>query len=263
MSAHSMIATARAMVAGDKGLLAMDESNGTCNQRFANVGIPQTVEMRRVYRELLLTAPGLGACISGVILYDETIRQRAADGTPLVQVALDAELLIGIKVDTGAKAFAAHPGEKVTEGLDGLRERLQAYFTMGARFAKWRAVIAVNNTHLPTAACIESNAHALARYAALCQQAGLVPIIEPEVLMSGTHTSDRCQDVTEAVLRSVFRQLTLQGVVLEAMILKPNMVIAGLACTTQNTAAEVVDSTVQCLLRTVRAASLVHWPAAG
>ena len=254
MNAHSLVETARAMVAGDKGLLAMDESNGTCNQRFASVGIPQTVEMRRDYRELLLTAPGLGACISGVILYDETIRQQTADGTPFVQVAREAGLLVGIKVDTGAKEFAAHPGEKVTEGLDGLRERLQAYFTMGARFAKWRAVIAVNDTHLPTEACIESNAHALARYAALCQEAGLVPIIEPEVLMEGMHTQGRCQDVTEAVLRSVFRQLTLQGVVLEAMILKPNMVIAGLACTTQNTAAEVADATLQCLLRTVPAA---------
>ena len=254
MNAHSLVETARAMVAGDKGLLAMDESNGTCNQRFASVGIPQTVEMRRAYRELLLTAPGLGACISGVILYDETIRQQTADGTRFVQVARDAGLLVGIKVDTGAKEFAAHPGEKVTEGLDGLRERLQAYFTMGARFAKWRAVIAVNDRHLPTEACIESNAHALALYAALCQEAGLVPIIEPEVLMAGTHTQDRCQDVTEAVLRSVFRQLTLQGVVLEAMILKPNMVIAALACTTQNTAAEVANATLQCLLRAVPAA---------
>ncbi|MEO8808375.1 MAG: class I fructose-bisphosphate aldolase [Burkholderiaceae bacterium] len=254
MNACSLIETARAMVAGDKGLLAMDESNGTCNQRFASIGIPQTVEMRRAYRELLLTAPGLGGCISGVILYDETIRQQTADGTPFVQVARDAGLLAGIKVDIGAKEFAAHPGEKVTEGLDGLRERLQAYFTMGARFAKWRAVIAVNDTHLPTKACIDSNAHALARYAALCQEAGLVPIVEPEVLMEGTHTRDRCQDVTEAVLRSVFRQLTLHGVVLEAMILKPNMVIAGLACTTQNTAAEVADATVQCLLRAVPAA---------
>ena len=254
MNAHSLVETARAFVAGDKGLLAMDESNGTCNQRFASVGIPQTVEMRRDYRELLLTAPGLGACISGVILYDDTIRQQTADGTPFVQVARDAGLLVGIKVDTGAKEFAAHPGEKVTEGLDGLRERLQGYFTMGARFAKWRGVFTVNDARLPSAACISANAHALARYAALCQEAGLVPIIEPEVLMDGTHTLARCPHVTEAVLRNVLEQLVAQGVMLEAMILKPNMVIAGLACTTQNTAAEVADATLQCLLRVVPAA---------
>jgi fructose-bisphosphate aldolase class I len=254
MNVRALIETAQAIVANGKGLLAMDESNGTCNQRFASAGILQTLEMRRAYRELLLTAPGLCACISGVILYDETIRQAGADVTPFVQVARDAGLLVGIKVDTGAKDFAAHPGEKVTEGLDGLRERLQAYFEMGARFAKWRGVIAVEGERLPTAACIEVNAHALARYAALCQEAGLVPIIEPEVLMDGAHTQGRCQEVTEAVLHSVFGQLTLQGVMLEAMILKPNMVIAGLACTAQNTAAEAADATLQCLLRVVPAA---------
>ena len=254
MNTHSLIETAKMLLAGSKGLLAMDESNGTCNQRFADAGIPQTEEMRRAYRELLLTAPGLGDCISGVILYDETIRQTMVDGTPFVQVALDAGLLVGIKVDAGAKELAAHPGEKVTEGLDGLRQRLQTYYEMGARFAKWRGVIAVDEAHLPTEACIESNAHALARYAALCQEAGLVPIIEPEVLMTGTHTQARCQDVTEALLRCVFRQLTVQGVALEAIILKPNMVVAGLDCPTQNTAAEVADATVQSLLRVVPAA---------
>ncbi len=163
MNTHALIETAKTLVADDKGLLTMDESNGTCNQRFADAGIPQTAELRRDYRELLLTAPGLGDCISGVILYDETARQGLADGTPFVRVALDAGLLVGIKVDAGTKALAAHPGEKVTEGLDGLRERLQAYVEMGARFAKWRGVIAVNDMHLPTAACIEGNAHALAR----------------------------------------------------------------------------------------------------
>jgi fructose-bisphosphate aldolase class I len=254
MNLQALIDTAQAMVAGGKGLLAMDESNGTCNQRFASAGIPQTVEMRRAYRELLLTTPGLGACISGVILYDETIRQAKADGTPFVQVARDAGLLVGIKVDTGAKALASYPGEKVTEGLDGLRERLHAYFEMGARFAKWRGVIAVDGERLPTATCTSANAHALARYAALCQEAGLVPIIEPEVLMDGTHTLARCQDVTEAVLRSVFEQLVLQGVVLEALILKPNMVIAGLAAAPQNTTDEVADATLQCLRRVVPAA---------
>jgi len=254
MSLQALSETAQAMVARGKGLLAMDESNGTCNRRFASVGIAQTVEMRRAWRELLLTAPELGDCVSGVILYDETIRQAKADGTPFVQVARDAGLLVGIKVDTGAKALAAHPGETVTEGLDGLRERLQAYVAMGARFAKWRGVIAVEGDHLPSAACLAANAHALARYAVLCQESGLVPIIEPEVLMDGTHAQARCQVVTEAVLRAVFDQLVLQGVVLEAMILKPNMVIAGLSCAVQNTVDDVADATLQCLRRVVPAA---------
>lgn len=254
MNAQVLIEAAQTMVASGKGLLAMDESIGTCNQRFAKASIPQTVEMRRAYRELLLTAPDLGACISGVILADETIRQAKADSTPFVRVAGDAGLLVGIKVDLGAKDLAAHPREKVTEGLDGLRERLQAYSAMGACFAKWRGVMAVDNAQLPTVACIEANAHALARYAALCQEVGLVPMIEPEVLMDGTHTQTRCQHVTEAVLRSVFKHLALQGVVLEAMILKPNMVIAGLACTTQNAVVEVADATLQCLRRAVPAA---------
>ena len=254
MNTRALIETAQALVAGGKGLLAMDESNGTCNRRFASAGIAQTVAMRRAWRELLLTAPALGESISGVILYDETLRQHKADGTPFVQVAGDAGLLIGIKVDTGAKDLAAHPGEKVTEGLDGLRERLQAYFALGACFAKWRGVIAVDEARLPTASCIEINAHALARYAALCQEAGLVPIIEPEVLMDGQHTQARCQQVTEAVLRSVFEQLTRQGVVLEAMLLKPNMVLAGLDFPAQQTAAEVAQATLQCLRRAVPAA---------
>jgi fructose-bisphosphate aldolase, class I len=256
MNAHmkSLIDTAQAMVAGGKGLLAMDESVGTCNKRFASAGIPQTIEMRRAYRELLLSAPGLANCISGVILYDETIHQTRADGMPFVKVALDTGMLVGIKVDSGAKSLAAHPGEKVTEGLDRLHERLQAYAQMGAHFAKWRAVIAVDELNLPSLACIEANAHALARYAALCQEAGLVPIVEPEVLMDGTHSQKRCQQVTEAVLHSVFEQLYRQNVVLEAMILKPNMVLAGLACAIQNTAAEVAEATVQSLLRVVPAA---------
>jgi fructose-bisphosphate aldolase, class I len=254
MNTQALIATAHAMLARGKGLLAMDESNATCNQRFAAVGIAQTTEMRRAYRELLLTAPGLSEHISGVILYDETIHQASAHGRPFAQVARDANLLVGIKVDTGAKDLACHPGEKVTEGLDGLRERLQSYFNHGARFAKWRGVMALHGALLPTTSCIQANAHALARCAALCQEAGLVPLIEPEVLMDGAHTQARCQEVTEAVLRSVFEQLPQQGVVLEAVVLKPNMVTAGLACTTQNTALEVADATLQCLLRTVPAA---------
>ena len=250
-----MKATVAALMADAKGLLAMDESNGTCNQRFASAGIAQTAAMRRAYRELLLSTPNLSECIGGVILYDETIRQAAADGRPFAQLARDAGLLVGIKVDTGAKDLAAHPGEKITEGLDGLRERLQAYAGMGASFAKWRGVFAVGEAgHHPSPACIAANAHALARYAALCQEAGLVPIIEPEVLMDGSHTQARCQQVSEAVLRSVFEQLARQGVVLEAMLLKPNMVIAGLACATQNTANEVAIATLQSLRRVVPAA---------
>jgi fructose-bisphosphate aldolase, class I len=258
MNTQALIATAHGLLADGKGLLAMDESNATCNQRFAAVGIAQTPEMRRAYRELLLTTPGLGEYISGVILFDETIHQATAHGTPFVKTASDAGILVGIKADTGAKDFAGHPGEKVTEGLDGLRERLQSYFDQGARFAKWRGVIRIEDTRLstrvPTQACIQANAHALARYAALCQEAGLVPIIEPEILMEGAHTQARCQQVTEALLRSVFEQLAQQDVLLEAVILKPNMVIAGLACTLQNTPIEVADATLQCLLRTVPAA---------
>jgi len=229
MNTEHLIATAKALVADHKGLLAMDESNPTCNKRFAKLNIPQTVEARRVYRELIITTPSLGESISGVILFDETMRQKGTDGTPFLKVLADAGIIPGIKVDTGAKDLAAHPGEKITEGLDGLRDRLKEYFQMGARFAKWRAVIAIGET-IPTRSCIEVNAHALARYAALCQEAGLVPIVEPEVLMDGDHTLERCRAVTEEVLRNVFIQLNSQRVLLEGMILKPNMVLPGLTC---------------------------------
>ena len=233
-----IISTARALVAGDKGLLAMDESNPTCNKRFAKLNIPQTVEARRAYRELIVTTPGLGECISGVILYDETIRQQKNDGTTFLKVLTDAGIVPGIKVDTGAKDLAAHPGEKITEGLDGLRGRLAEYFQMGARFAKWRAVIAIGDD-LPSRSGLEANAHALARYATLCQEAGLVPIVEPEVLMDGAHTLERCRKVTEEVLRNVFIQLNCQRVLLEGMILKPNMVLPGLTCPPQQEIKEV------------------------
>ena len=206
MNAQELIDTARTLVADDKGLLAMDESNPTCNKRFAKLGIPQTEEARRAYRELIVTTPGLGECISGAILYDETIRQKKKDGTPFIKVITDAGIIPGIKVDTGAKDMAGHPGEKITEGLDGLRDRLAEYSQMGARFAKWRAVIAMGDG-IPSRGCIEANAQALARYAALCQEAGLVPIVEPEVLMDGEHTLERCCEVTEEVLRTVFNQL--------------------------------------------------------
>ena len=278
MNLQTLTDTAKALVADDKGLLAMDESNPTCNKRFAKLGIPQTVEARREYREMIVTTPGLGESISGAILYDETIRQQKKDGTPFLKVLTDAGIIPGIKVDTGAKDMAAHPGEKITEGLDGLRDRLKEYVQMGARFAKWRAVIAVGDG-IPSRGCIEANAHALARYAALCQEAGLVPVVEPEVLMDGAHTLGRCREVTEEVLRTVFNQLYTQRVTLEGMILKPNMVLPGLTCPLQEEVSEVAvgeqqyqvrltdrqqdegeavdevaDATVRCLLRTVPAA---------
>jgi fructose-bisphosphate aldolase class I len=253
MSSQELIATAGAMVAEDKGLLAIDESTPTCNKRFEKVGIPQTEEARRSYREMILTTLGLGEFISGIILYDETIRQSRKDGTPFVKVITDAGIIPGIKVDTGVKDMAGHLGEKITEGLDGLRDRLAEYSQMGARFAKWRAVITIADG-IPSRGCIEANAQALARYAALCQEAGLVPIVEPEVLMDGEHTLKRCSEVTEEVLRTVFKELYTQKVTLEGMILKPNMVLPGLACPTQETVDEVADATVRCLLRAVPAA---------
>jgi fructose-bisphosphate aldolase class I len=231
----------------------MDESTPTCDKRFAKLGIPLTVEARRSYRELIVTTPGLGESISGAILFDETIRQKKKDGTPFVKVLIDAGIIPGIKVDEGAKDLAGHPGEKVTEGLDGLRDRLAEYSKMGARFAKWRAVIAVSGV-IPSRGAIEANAQALARYAALCQEGGLVPIVEPEVLMDGDHSLERCREVSEEVLHTVFEQLYRQRVVLEGMILKPNMVVPGLTCPQQETADEVADATVGCLLRAVPAA---------
>jgi fructose-bisphosphate aldolase class I len=238
MNTQLLIDTAKKMVADDKGLLAMDESDPTCNKRFAKLNIPQTVEARRAYRELIVTTPGLGESISGAILYDETIRQKRTDGTPFLKILAEAGIIPGIKVDTGAHDLAAHPGEKITEGLDGLRERLKEYCGLGARFAKWRAVIAIGDG-IPSRSCIEANAHALARYAALCQEAGLVPIVEPEVLMDGGHTLERCRAVTEEVLRNVFIQLNCQGVLLEGMILKPNMVLPGLSCPAHKEVEEV------------------------
>jgi fructose-bisphosphate aldolase class I len=231
----------------------MDESNPTINKRFARLGIPQTEEARRAYRELIVTTPALSESISGAILYDETIRQQMRDGTPFIKGISEAGIILGIKVDTGATDMAAHPGEKVTEGLDGLRDRLTEYSQMGARFAKWRAVIAIGDS-IPSRACIEANAQALTRYAALCQEAGLVPIVEPEVLMDGEHTLERCAEVTEEVLRTVFDHLYTQRVMPEAVILKPNMVLPGLTCPKQETLEEVADATVRCLLRAVPAA---------
>ena len=253
MNAPEFIDTAGKMVADGKGLLAIDESTSTCNKRFAKWGIPQTAETRRKYRELIVSTPGLGESISGAILYDETIRQQKNDGTPFAKALIGVGIIPGIKVDTGAKEMAAYPGEKITEGLDGLRARLAEYFQMGARFAKWRAVFAIGDG-IPSQGCIEANAHALGRYAALCQEAGLVPVIEPEVLMDGAHTLRTCGEVTEEVLRAVFIQMHSQRVKLEGLILKPNMVLPGSTCPKQETVDEVADATVRCLLRTVPAA---------
>ncbi len=253
MSLQKLVEAAKELVAGDKGLLAMDESNATCNERFAKLDIPQTEEARRAYRELIVTTPGLRDCVNGVILYDETMRQKKSDGTPFMKALLDLGIIPGIKVDTGAKDLAGHPGERVTEGLDGLRERLAYYSKLGARFAKWRAVIVLENG-IPSRSCLEVNAQALARYAALCQEAGLVPIVEAEVLMDGAHNLQRCLEVTEETLRMVFDQLYAQRVAVEAVLLKPNMVLPGWACSRQESLEEVADATVKCLLRSVPAA---------
>ncbi len=244
--------TIQQLFAANKGLLAMDESNGTCNKRFAAAGIPQTVEMRRRYRELIVTTPGLNESIGGAILYDETIRQQTKDGMPMADVLAKAGIIPGIKVDTGAKPMAGFPNEKITEGLDGLRERLEEYKTMGALFAKWRAVITIGDD-IPTTACLKANVHALARYAALCQEADIVPIVEPEVLMNGNHSLERCYETTEQVLKALFYQLYKYRVDLEGMILKPNMVIARTESAVQNSIDEVAEATVNCLLASVPA----------
>jgi fructose-bisphosphate aldolase class I len=253
MNSQQLITTASSLVAKGKGLLAMDESNPTCNKRFAALEIPQTQEARRRYRELIVTTPGLGQFISGAILYDETIHQKASRGTRLIEVLVEAGIIPGIKVDMGAKELAGFPGEKVTEGLDGLPARVETYVRIGARFAKWRAVIAIG-AGIPSDACIDANAHALARYAAICQQAGLVPIVEPEVIMEGSHDLEQCMDVTGRVLHAVFDQLRVQRVLLEGMILKPNMVLPGSDCPHQDDVEQVADATVRRLLRSVPAA---------
>ena len=253
MNEQMLITTAAAMMADNKGLLAMDESTNTCNKRFAAVGIPQTVDCRRAYREMIVTTPNLGKYISGLILYDETIRQETKTGVPFLKVILDAGIIPGIKLDIGAKDLAGHPGEKVTEGLDGLRNRLKEYALMGARFAKWRAVINTDDS-LPTRGCIAANAQALARYAALCQEAGLVPIVEPEVVLNANQSIHRCSNVTEETLQAVFAALYQQNVMLEGIILKPNMVLSGTACPIQESLAQVADETLKCLLRNVPAA---------
>jgi fructose-bisphosphate aldolase, class I len=244
---------AATLVADGKGILAADESVATLTRRFDKLGIPSTEQSRRAYREMLFTTRGAAEFISGAILYDETIRQTSSDGTPLAQVLSSHGIVPGVKVDTGAIPLAGSPDETVTEGLDGLRERLAEYHGMGARFAKWRAVIRIT-PNLPSPACVSTNAHALARYAALCQERQLVPIVEPEVLMNGAHTIERCEEVTGKVLHAVFDVLLEQGVSFEAMLLKPNMVIAGMECPCPASVQEVATATLRCLRRHVPAA---------
>ncbi len=250
---HDLRTTARAMVAPGKGILAADESSPTITKRFERLGIESTAETRGAYREMLFTTPGLAEHTSGVILYDETFRQAASDGRPFPALLTDLGILPGIKLDTGAKALSGYPGETVTEGLDGLRERVGGYAVNGARFAKWRAVLAIGEGR-PSPACLSANAHALARYAALCQEGGLVPIVEPEVLMEGDHPLERCAEVTEATLRAVFAALADQGVELEEIVLKPNMVVAGKEAPRQAAVTEVAEATLACLHRTVPSA---------
>ncbi|MBK7877504.1 MAG: fructose-bisphosphate aldolase class I [Planctomycetes bacterium] len=253
MNQNELIQTAKALVAPNKGILAADESTGTIEKRFKSIGLSNVEENRRAYRDLLFTTKGFGDFISGVILYDETIKQKSLAGTPFPEVLAKAGSIPGIKVDTGAVALPNSPEEKRTQGLDGLRERLVEYKKLGARFAKWRAVITIGEK-LPTRHCVVDNAHQLAIYAALCQEQGIVPIVEPEVLMDWSNSIERCYEVTEETLCEVFTALCDHGVLLEGMLLKPNMVIAGKTCPKQNTAKEVAEWTVKCFNRTVPAA---------
>lgn len=252
MSAAELEATAKAMVETGKGILAIDESTPTIGKRFDTINLESTEENRRAYRDLLITNPGGKEYISGMILFDETIRQATNDGVPFAKALIDQGIMPGIKVDTGAKDFALHANEKVTEGLDGLRERLAEYKELGAKFAKWRAVITIGN-NIPSQACIDANTHALARYAGLCQEAGIVPMVEPEVLMDADNTIETCYEVTEKTLATLFATLKSQDVSIEHTILKTNMVISGKQCSTQADVQEVADQTVKCLLKNVPA----------
>lgn len=252
MSIEQLAETARAMVAPGKGIIAIDESAGTCQKRFDGVGIECTEENRRAYRELLLTAPKANEYLSGAILFDETLRQKDRNGVPFAEVMANNGMIPGIKVDKGTHALAGFPGEVVTEGLDGLRERLAEYYKLGARFAKWRAVINIGED-IPSGTCIEANSHALARYAALCQEQGLVPMVEPEVLMDGDHDIETCYEVTEVTLRSLFDALYQHNVMLEGTILKASMVVPGKDCPVQASVDEVAEATLMCLKSTVPA----------
>jgi fructose-bisphosphate aldolase class I len=250
MKTDELINTAAALMAGDKGLLAMDESTATCNKRFEEAGIPPTIEYRRAYRELIVTTPGLGNCLSGAILYDETIYQATNEGILFIDILKTAGIIPGIKVDEGTVDMANFPDEKITEGLDGLRQRLEKYYDLGARFAKWRAVITIDKD-IPTKENIDANMHLLARYAALCQENGIVPIVEPEVLMSGSDSLKKCRKVTQKALKSLFKQLEKQRVDLRGIILKPNMVLPGLKSKKQASVDKVAEATVETLLKCV------------
>ena len=253
MAAHELHEIAAAIVADNKGILAADESTGTIKKRFDSIGVESTEENRRFYRGLLFTPPGMEEYIGGVILYDETIRQSADDGTPFPELLASKGVIPGIKVDTGAQHMAGFPGEKVTEGLDGLRARLEEYAGLGARFAKWRAVITIGDG-IPTDACIQANAHALARYAALCQEAGIVPIVEPEVLMDADNSLEVCWEVTTRTLHETFSALYDQAVDLQGTLLKPNMIISGKGSPTQATSEEIARATIDCFHGVVPAA---------
>src|ERR1700745_245716 len=253
MKTETLESIASKLVAPGKGILAADESSGTIEKRLKSINVPSTEENRRMYREILFTTKGAGDFISGVILFDETIRQKTRDGRTFVEALEQQGIIPGIKVDKGAKAMANFLGEKITEGLDGLRDRLKEYRQLGARFAKWRAVITIGEK-IPTRTCIASNAEALARYAALCQEADLVPIVEPEVLMDGAHTIERHFEVTQQTLESVFHALYDHRVVLEGMLLKPNMVLSGKVCPQQASVREVAEATVRCMQPVVAAA---------
>ncbi len=253
MNRSELESIARAMVAKGKGILAADESSGTIKKRFDGIQLESSESSRQTYREMLFTTAGAGNHISGVILYDETLRQSTKSGTRFADFLKQNGMIPGIKVDTGAKALPGFPGETITEGLDGLRERLAEYHKLGARFAKWRAVIDIGSG-IPTQYCLDANAHALARYAALCQEANIVPIVEPEVLMDGAHTIERCEEVTDAALQAVFKELYAHRIYLEGMILKPNMVISGKKAPTRANAQQVAEATVRCLKRNVPSA---------
>jgi|TARA_B110000467_G_scaffold125246_1_gene117620 fructose-bisphosphate aldolase class I len=248
---EELIKNANLMVAKGKGILAADESTPTCTKRFNSIGVDSTERKRNEYRDMLLTTPNMEDYISGVIFYDETLRQSTLENnTPFTTHLLNKGVISGIKVDMGAKVLSGHEDEKITEGLDNLRERLDEYYKMGARFAKWRAVITIGDG-IPTKACYEANAHALARYASLCQESGIVPIVEPEVLMDGSHTIDECFDVTVTALIEVFKQLDTQSVMLEGIVLKPNMILSGNRCPVQAGVEEVAHRTIECLKSTV------------
>jgi fructose-bisphosphate aldolase class I len=253
MDHPTLVSTARDLVTEGKGILAADESSGTITRRLDSINVPSTAENRRAYRELLFTTPGVEAFLSGIILYDETLRQQAQDGIPFPTLLAQRGIIPGIKVDKGTIELPGFPGETITEGLDGLRGRLAEYRDLGARFTKWRAVLTIG-AGIPTTFCLEANAHALARFAALSQEAGLVPIVEPEVLMDGEHSIERCAEVTEATLQHVFAQLHAHRVLLEGMLLKPNMVLSGTACPQQASVDEVAEVTLRCFRRTIPAA---------